>query len=405
MTTLLRRLAGMPRELKVFVVASLVMGIAYSVYDSTFNNFLNDRFALSGTQRTFLELPRELPGVIAIFVSAVLWFLCSRRLGAWALLIGGAGAVLIGFVSPSYYFMVIWLFIYSLGQHVFMPLASSIGMELAAEGKTGRRLGQLNALRNFAAIGGSFLVFLGFKYLHFNYHVTFILTALGLSLAAALMFMMKPQKTQRAGIFLKPHKEYTLYYILAVLYGTRKQLFITFAPWVLVTVFNEPTSTLATLITIGGIVGILFQPLLGWMVDHWGERIVLSAEAILLVVVCVGYGFAKSAFPGVVAFIVVCACYLLDQMLMSVNMARATFMKKIALRNEDVQPTLTLGMSLDHVVSITIALLGGIIWDKLGYQYVFLMGAGIALLNLVAALQVKVTPREPVPGAVEAAAE
>lgn len=405
MLKLLNRLSNMPRELKIFAGASLVMGIAYSVYDSTFNNFLNDRFALSGTQRTFLELPREMPGVLVIFVSAIFWFLCSRRLGAWALILGGVGAILIGFASPGYYVMLLWLFIYSLGQHIFMPLASSIGMELAAEGKDGQRLGQLNALRNFAAIGGSFLVFLGFRYLNFTYQVTFILTAVGLTLAGLLMFMMKPAQPQKAGIYLKPHREYRLYYILAVLYGTRKQLFITFAPWVLVTIFKEPTSTLATLITIGGVVGILFQPLLGWMIDRFGERAVLVAEAILLAFVCVGYGYARSFFPPLTAFLVVCVCYLVDQMLMSVNMARATYMKKIALRKEDVQPALTLGTSLDHVVSITIALLSGLIWDRFGYQYVFLMGAGIALINLVAALQIKLPRRAAPAPAPEAAAE
>jgi predicted MFS family arabinose efflux permease len=35
------------------------------------------------------------------------------------------------------------------------------------------------------------------------------------------------------------------------------------------------------------------------------------------------------------------------------------------------------------VFSISIALLGGVIWSKWGYQMVFVLGAGIALVNLV----------------------
>jgi len=38
-----------------------------------------------------------------------------------------------------------------------------------------------------------------------------------------------------------------LYYWLAILYGTRKQIFITFAPWVLITIYKQPTQTIATL--------------------------------------------------------------------------------------------------------------------------------------------------------------
>ena len=68
--------------------------------------------------------------------------------------------------------MVLWLFIYSLGQHIFMPVASTVGMELAREGKTGQRLGQLNALRNIATITGSALVFVGFSTWDSPFHIS-----------------------------------------------------------------------------------------------------------------------------------------------------------------------------------------------------------------------------------------
>lgn len=378
------------RELKLFALASLVMGMAYSIVDATFNNFVNARFALSGFQRSFLEFPRELPGFLVVFVSAALWFLGSRRLGAFALVASVAGALLIGLLSPSYGVMVAWLFIYSMGQHLFMPVASTIGMELAEAGKTGQRLGQLNAIRNLAAILGSFSVFLGFKYLGFNFQVTFLLAAVCFIVAAVLMFSMRPDKPSTSRTFLTLHKEYRLFYLLSILYGSRKQLFITFAPWVLVSIFQQPTQVLATLITIGGIIGILFQPLLGWMVDHFGERVVLSSEAVLLVFVCAGYGFARALLPESAALLVVFACYLLDNMLMSVGMARSTYMKKIARYQTDIQPALTTSVTIDHMFSISVALIGGAIWNAFGYQYVFLMGAGIAVINFFAAMQVRV---------------
>src|SRR5512136_1122630 len=131
--TLADRVTKMPRELKLFIGASLMMGVAFSIYDATFNNFINARFSLTGFQRSFLEFPRELPGLLTVFVSAWLSFLCSRRLGAVSMVLGVIGILLIGFASPSYGVMVIWLFIYSLGSHLFMPLSSTIGMELARE--------------------------------------------------------------------------------------------------------------------------------------------------------------------------------------------------------------------------------------------------------------------------------
>ncbi|MCS7061910.1 MAG: MFS transporter [Anaerolineae bacterium] len=384
---------GISRELKLFAIASLAMGMAYSIVDATFNNFLNDRFALGGFERSFLEFPRELPGFLVVFVSAALWFLCSRRLGGVALLLGVAGSLLIGFASTSYAVMVVWLFIYSMGQHLFMPIAATIGMELAEEGKTGRRLGQLNALRNLAAIAGSFLVFLGFRFLGFTFEVTFVLAAIGFVIAAVLMFRMQPQTTHQPRAYLTLRHEYALYYVLVALAGSRKQLFITFAPWVIVSIFNQPTQTIATLMTIGGVIGILFQPLLGRWIDRLGERTVLLVEAVLLAVVCFGYGFARAVLPEEIAFLAVCLFYLLDQMLFSVGMARSMYMKKIARDPGDVQAALTAGVTIDHIFSIGVALVGGAIWSAFGFEYVFLMGVVIAVLSFFAARRVRLPDR------------
>ncbi len=386
--TLHSRITNISRELALFITASFAVGMAASLVDSTLNNFLNDTFALNGFQRSFLEFPREFPGVIVLFVSAALWFLGSRRLGAFAMLLAALGIFLIGFSSSNYGLMVIFLFIYSNGNHLFMPVATTIGMELAADGRTGRRLGQLNAIRNLATIAGSFLVFIGFKFLHFTYQHSFTIAALVFIAAAVLMFLMKPEKSAPPRTFLKLRKEYTLVYALAVLAGSRKQIFITFAPWVIVTIFNKPTQTIATLVTIGGVIGILFQPFLGKAIDRYGERLILSAEAVALIFVCLGYGFARSIFPENTAFLIVCACYLLDQMLFSVSMARSTYMKKIALDPADIQPALSASISFDHVFSIGVALIGGVIWNNFGFQYVFLLGMLIAVVNFFVARRI-----------------
>jgi predicted MFS family arabinose efflux permease len=64
-------------------------------------------------------------------------------------------------------------------------------------------------------------------------------------------------------------------------------------------------------------------------------------------------------------------------------------MKKIAREESDIQPALTAGITIDHIFSISAALLGGVIWNNFGFQYVFLFGAAIALVNLYFALKVR----------------
>ncbi len=385
-----------PRELKLFALASFSLGVGFSIFDSIFNNFLNDKYMITGWQRSFLEFPRELPGFLVVFVSAALWFLCSRRIGALSMLLSFCGVILIGFFAPSYFIMTLFLFVYSLGQHMFMPVAQTIGMELATAGNTGKRLGQLNSIRNAATILGSFLVFFSFKYLGFTFSHSFILVALFLGIATLLLYKLTPEPVKEKRSFLQLRKEYNLYYILSLLAGSRKQLFITFAPWVIVTIFKQPTQTLATLLTIGGVIGVVFQPMLGKLIDRKGERFVLATESVLLMLVCLGYGFSKSVLPEPIAFLAICIFYLADQMLFSVSMARSMYIKKIAITDADVQPTLAAGVTIDHIFSILVALLGGWVWNTYGFQYVFLIGVVIAAVNFAFALQVTV-PQKPAP--------
>ena len=377
-----------PRELFIFGLATFVLGIGTNLFDSTFNNFLDDRFAITPFQRSFLEFPRELPGFLVVFVSAGFSFLCSRRLGSISMLLSLVGILLIGFLAPTYGVMTLWLFVYSLGQHLFIPISSTVGMELARKGQTGRRLGQLNAVRNAAMIIGSLMVVIGFRFLGFDFEHTFVIAAIMFGMATILMFSMKRGDAHPAKTFLKLHREYRLYYVLITISGARKQLFITFAPWVLVTIFHQPTQIIATLLLIGGIIGILFQPILGKTIDRFGERIVLSSEAVILVFICAGYGFARSILPERIALLIVCGCYLLDQMVFSVSMARATYIQKIALQPDHIQSTLAAGVTIDHIFSISAAVLGGAIWNAWGFQYVFLFGALLAILNFFVASRV-----------------
>jgi predicted MFS family arabinose efflux permease len=378
------------RDFYYFFAAVFIYGFAFAIVNAILNNFLNETFALSGFKRGMLELPRELPGFLVIFVSALFFFLCTRRLAALSHILAAAGIFLIGHFSTGYGVMLVWLFIMSLGQHIFLPLTSGIGMEFAREGNTGRILGQLNSAGNVATIIGSFVVFIGFRFLNFDFPLSFTVAAAGVLISAFLLYAMKPDELHPEHSKFTLRREYGLYYWLCILFGTRKQIFLTFAPWVLVTVFNKSTAMVATLMTVGGVIGIFFNPLLGRAIDRLGERCVLMSEAFLLIFVCIGYGFSRLFLPEKIAFLVAAACFITDYLLMSAGIARATYLKKIAVKPQDVSQTLSMGISIDHIFSITIALLSGYIWKAFGYQYVFLLGAIIAVVNLYSASRIKI---------------
>ena len=79
-------------------------------------------------------------------------------------------------------------------------------------------------------------------------------------------------------------------------------------------------------------------------------------------------------------------------LMFATGMARTTYLDKIAVEKSDLAPTLSLGVSLDHLVSMTVPTLGGLLWDRSGYAYVFLAAAVLAVLNGVAASCIR-TPK------------
>jgi hypothetical protein len=266
-----------------------------------------------------------------------------------------------------------------------MPVQSSIGLSLAKANRGGTRLGQIGGIGTFATIAGCSVVWIGIQYLDLSYTTIFAIGGAS-ALGAMLMFLrMRPRglSGSSATKFVFKRK-YTLFYILNLLFGARKQVFITFGPWVLVKVFGAPAHTIAKLWIVSSVVGIFFKPQLGKFIDRFGERAILTADALLLMGVCLGYGYAQYLPLGGYAIYVVYGCFVLDHLLFSVGMARDTYLNKIIEERSDLTPSLSMGVSINHFVSMLIPTVGGLLWVQHGYEYVFVAAAGIAVLMLIA---------------------
>lgn len=381
------------RDFVLFLLASAVLGITQSVDTSFFNNFLSDNYHLTITQRTFLEIPREFPGFAVVFVTGLLFAFGDVRTAAVANLLGGLGALGLAYWSPEYLPMIGWLTVYSMGQHLFMPMSNSIGMNLAADGQMGRRLGQINSVNTAVFLVTSLATAFLFKFIKIDYHLAFSFSAAAFFLSAALILGMTPHTGKRIGKRFVLRKEYNVFYGLNILFGARKQIFITFGPWVLIKVFGQSVATFAILSFIIAGLGIVFKPLIGHLIDSVGERLILAGEAVSLIFICLGYAFTEGLMANMglagIALYVICGLFVLDQILASASMARATYLKKIALSAEDVSPTLSMGITIDHMVSMFVPWLGGFVWTVFGYEYVFICGAAIATLNLLLTTRMK----------------
>lgn len=386
--------AGARRNWALFLAAGVFFGVATGVTDTSFNNYLSGVFGMTARTRGFLEFPRELPGCGIVAVTALLAFLPEVKLAVLAAFLWGLGVIGVGLLAPDLAWLVVWMMVWNMGTHLYMPLSQAIGVGVAEPDRVGQRLGQLAGANTAALILGAGVVWLGQGHLGLGFKSLFITAAVAAVLASLCLGLMRTARREAGArrtrfVF---RKEYMLFYAMSVLYGARKQVFLTFGPWVIIKVFNQPASTIALLWIVASVLGIAAKPLLGMVIDKAGERLVLMAESGLLILVCLGYAMGKGLMVGGfnLGLYLTCACFVADQLLMAVGIARTTYLNKIAREPGDLTPTLSLGISLDHVVSMTIPALGGLVWTACGYGYVFAAAAVLALVNLLAASRVAV---------------
>lgn len=378
------------RDFTLFLIVGIFSGIANGINGPIFNNFLSDVYKLSAEARGAVEIPRELPGVFIMVVLGLFSFIGDIRMAAAGMLAAALGMLGLGMFSPTYATMLVWMMMLSLGTHIFMPLAPGIGMNLSQKEQYGVRLGRFNAYGLAATIIGYAIVWFGFKYFKLTYQSAFVIAAVFFVFAAFFLGLMKSKKPETKKAKFVFRKKYILFYCLSIVNGARKQIFLTFAPWVLIQVFHLDPPVFALLGVIISVAGIMTRTLVGNAIDIKGEKFVLTAEAAILIVICMGYSFAADFVPAGIAVVVVAICYIIDNSLTAVGMARSTYVKKIAVDSEDVTPTLSAGTSFDHVIAMSIPFFGGLLWASAGYKYVFIVAAAIAALNLFMARKIKI---------------
>ena len=135
------------------------------------------------------------------------------------------------------------------------------------------------------------------------------------------------------------------------------------------------------------------EKLLGEEIDKLGYKVVMVADTIILVLVCLCYGFAHHIFPEKIAFLICCVNYVLDAVISLASMASNVYVQDLSDSPEDVKATISTGVSINHVITIFIALFGGWIWETLGIETLFICSAVLGLLNSAYAATIKVRKR------------
>ncbi|MDV3428033.1 MAG: MFS transporter [Bacillota bacterium] len=391
------------KSMFIFFIIIALISFALGLSNDVISNYFKDAYNVTAYQRGLIEFPRELPGVLVLFIVAALSSFTDIRISMIAQLLSIIGVLTLGIFTPPFAVMLIFIFINSAGMHMFMPLQDSIGMSLIKDNNIGKRMGQYKGVSTAFTMLSGILVFIGFRTGFFSFTSKtkwiFIISAL-ISLIALILFFIlekslekQPRTSKKVRFVFR--KEYKYYYTLVVMFGVQKQIMLVYGPWVLIEILNKKADTLAILSIIGSFIGVLFIPAVGKWLDKFGIKKMLYADALSFIGVYLAYGLLSAGFasgkltsyglPVLLAYLL----FISDKMSNQFGMIRTIYMRSIAVENSDIMPTLSLGLSLDHSVSIICAYLGGIVWSLWGPQYIFFLAAALSFVNLYVAAKVK----------------
>jgi predicted MFS family arabinose efflux permease len=367
-------------NLILLAAANFMVSFGTGLVNGASTNFFVDTLGLSGAQVLWLAGIREVPGLILMFIAALIMHLPLSRRAAVSVLLMGVGYGLYALVH-SYLALTAMALIASLGFHNWMPLGSSLAMGLAGRARSGRVMGVLSSVGALASIVGVGAIVLLSRLLPLR---TFFTAGGLLMVMAAVLLAWLPRdigETKKAQPRLLFRRRYWLYYVLTLFEGSRMQVFGTFGTLVLVQNYGLDARGISLLLLASSVANLLAAPLLGHLLDRVGERLTLSGSYVLLALCFVGYATVHNAwFLG--------AMLIGINLLVMLSMGLSTYVNRIA-PSEELTPTLSTGVSVNHITSVSMSLLAGTLLKIVGYEKLCWGAAAIIMLSVPFALAIR----------------
>lgn len=378
-----------------FFFSILLWGIGIGCFAAAMNNFISDIYHMNSVERGWLEFFREMPGLALVFLLALLHKVSDWKILRLGTLISLFGAALL-LVPADKIAVVAFIMIWSMGEHLVMPIRQGIAMQVAKAGCAGQSLGFLTGVMNFGSVAGSLIVavlfYIGTVYCNrsekFLFNVLWILIIL--LMLASIISTFTPNApalpSKRPRLYF--NRKFNKFYALELFYGARKQVFLTFAPYVLIKEYGFSTASMAFLLGICAFINVFGAPAIGRLTDRWGYRNTMIWDTVILFFVCLLYGFAGKMFPHQIAFWVVAVNFVLDAVLSTTSLATNIYVRSLAANQDELTSTLSTGISINHLIAIISAPIGGWIWVKFGIEYLFCFSAVMAVCNTLFAMTI-----------------
>jgi len=361
--------------------------LGFAGWGALLHNFTIEQAQFGWFETGLTQTVREIPGFLAF--TAIFWLAVVREqvLASAALMILGLGVALTGLV-PSLTGVLLTTFIMSVGFHYFETTSQSLQLQLLPKAEAPRLMGTIaaaGAAAQFVAYGGLALAWwAGWR----SYQGLFLVVGLAcvaLTVAAVICFgRFEGTVRQRRTIVVR--RRYWLFYLLQLMTGARRQLFLAFGGFLLVKKFGYSVADMATLMLITTAANTVLAPRLGRLVMEIGERRTIMIENIVLIAVFAGYATTASA-------LLAGALFVLDGVFFTLTLAQRTYFQKIA-DPADLASSTSVAFTINHTAAVTVPIAFGAL-GTINPSIIFWLGTAIASVSLTCSFLV---PRHPMPG-------
>jgi len=252
---------------KYLIIAYVLAAVGFQGWRTLFNNFAVENVSATGFQIGTIQSIREIPGFLSFLVIYLIIFIKEQKLSALSLLTLGIGVIFTGFL-PSFEGLMLTTFIMSLGFHYFQTTTSSLVLQNFNTKNASIMFGKLRsvgALTNIV-VGAAIVGLSYFIPIATNFLIIGIITILGSVYLLVKQPKVDESHEQHKKFFLR--KKYWLYYVLNFLAGSRRQIFVVFAVFLLVDKFHFSLSEIALLFVLNNIIGFVINPLIAKAINH-----------------------------------------------------------------------------------------------------------------------------------------
>ena len=378
------------RPVTLLILMSAALPLAFATWSALLNNFVIERAGFTGVEIGWLHSVREIPGFLAVGVIAVLLFMREQVLALVSLLmLGAATAVMAWF--PSFGGILVVTMISSIGYHYFETVNQSLQLQWLSKERAPQVLGWLVAVGSAASLLSYGLLVATWELFNLSYNTVYMIAGGACVVITLYCWAVFPQfegEPQSKKMILR--RRYWLYYALQFMSGARRQIFLVFAAFMMVERFGFEVHEVTALFLINFVANMVFAPLMGKALGHWGERNVLAFEYIGLIGVFLAYGGIYVFGWGV---ILAASLYVIDHLFFALAFAQKTYFQKIADPG-DIAPTAAVAFTINHIAAVVLPALLGYLWIVFPGA-VFGLAAGMAFVSLILALMI---PRRPEKG-------